>query len=144
VRVAFVVDGDTIELSDGRQVRLLQLDAPEGGEHECFADAARDALRRLLPRGTSVRLEPDPELDRVDRFGRLLRYVYAREDLLNLRLVQGGFATPYFFRGERGRYAGELLDGAEEAQAAGRGLWSACPTTRLDPERPATTGRAEP
>jgi micrococcal nuclease len=123
-------------------VRLLQLDAPEGDERECFADEARNALRRLLAPGTSVRLEPDPELDRVDRFGRLLRYVRAGEELLNVRLVEGGYATPYFFQGERGRYAGELLDAAEEARAAGRGLWSACPTTRLDPERPATTGRA--
>jgi micrococcal nuclease len=74
--VARVVDGDTIELQSGGEVRLLQLDAPEGAQGECYADEATAVLRRLLPEGGRVRLEADPRLDRVDQYGRLLRYVF--------------------------------------------------------------------
>ena len=33
-------------------------------------------LRRMLPPGSTVRVEADPQLDQVDRYGRLLRYLF--------------------------------------------------------------------
>jgi micrococcal nuclease len=132
--VARVGDGDTIDLADGRRVRLVQIDAPELGEEECYADEADDALRDLLPEGATVRLEADPRLDDTDRFGRLLRYVYADGTNVNLELVRRGAAAPWFFEGDRGRYADELLDAARAAETERRGLWGACPAARLDPE----------
>jgi micrococcal nuclease len=134
-QVARVGDGDSLELADGTQVRLVQIDAPELGEGECFGAEAAAALRELLPPGTSVRLEADPPLDDVDRFDRLLRYVHRDGLNVNLELVRRGAASVWFVGSDRGRYADELLDAAEEAQNDGRGLWSACPGTELDPER---------
>lgn len=141
--VAAVVDGDTLDLADGRRVRLLQVDTPELGSGECYSRAARSALLRLVPPGSRVRLEPDPALDRVDRYGRLLRYVHRRGNV-NLELVRLGAAAPYFYRGERGRYAASLLAEARRAQAARRGLWRACPSARLDPTRQLETGASGP
>ena len=138
-RVARVGDGDSIELADGTQVRLVQIDAPELGEGECFGAEAAEALRELLPPGTSIRLEPDPRLDDVDRFDRLLRYVHRDGLNVNLELVRRGAASVWFVD-DRGRYAVELLEAAREAQEAGRGLWSACPGARLDPELGVDTG----
>jgi len=44
-RVARVIDGDTIVLTDGARVRLLQIDTPEPGTSECYSRAAgRDLL----------------------------------------------------------------------------------------------------
>jgi micrococcal nuclease len=134
-----VRDGDTILLEDGRRVRLVQVDAPELGR-ECHGDEAAALLARLTPAGTTLRLERDPVLDDVDRHGRLLRYVYARGRTVNVELVRAGGAAPYFYRGERGRLAGELLDAAEAARAEGAGLWRACPGTRLAPGRAIDTG----
>ena len=65
----------------------------------------RRGLARLIPPGTTVTLESDPPLDRVDRYGRLLRYVRAGGRNVNVDLVRRGAATVYFYRGERGRYA---------------------------------------
>ena len=59
---------------------------------------------------------------------------------MNLELVRRGAAAPYFFRGERGRFAEALLGAAREARAARRGLWGRCPETELDPERQVDTG----
>ena len=48
--------------------------------------------------------------DRVDRYGRLLRYVVRVSDGLNVnvRLVTVGAAAPYFYDGARGMYARRL------------------------------------
>jgi endonuclease YncB( thermonuclease family) len=131
--VARVLDGDTIVLTDGRHVRLLQLDAPETDEDECYAREAKQMLKRLLPPGTQVAVETDPALDKIDVYGRTLAYVEKNGTNINVDLVREGAASPYFFRGGRGRYSSDLLHGAHEAQKRQRGLWGACPGTALDP-----------
>jgi endonuclease YncB( thermonuclease family) len=141
IAVEAVIDGDTIELSSDRRVRLVQIDAPEAGESECWSDEATAELRALLPAGTRVRLARDPRLDDVDRFGRLLRYVFKDGTNVNVALVRRGAASVWFFEGDRGRYAGELLESAREAKTARRGLWGGCPRTRLDPLRAVETDR---
>ena len=138
--VASITDGDTLRLTSGARVRLLQIDTPELGTGECYSRAARTALLQRVPVGSRVALEADPALDRVDRFGRLLRYVHRGSMNVNLALVRAGAAAPYFFAGDRGRYASTLLAEAKRAQAAKRGLWRACPRTVLDPYRAIETG----
>jgi hypothetical protein len=39
-----------------------------------------------LPQGTPVRLYPEPATDRVDAYGRLLRYVVRARDNLNVNV----------------------------------------------------------
>ena len=142
--VASVYDGDTLTLRDGRRVRLLQIDTPELGSGECYSRAARTALLRLTPIGTHVALEIDPALDRVDRYGRILRYIHRAGANVNVQLVREGAAAPYFYRGDRGRYSQELLAAASRAKAAKRGLWKACPSTVLAPTRAVDTGVSGP
>jgi endonuclease YncB( thermonuclease family) len=139
--VAFVSDGDTLTLRDGRRIRLVQIDTPELGSGECYSRAARTALLNLAPLGGRVFLEADAALDKVDRYGRLLRYIRRSRSNVNLKLVRGGAATPYFYGRDRGHYASRLMAAARAAKAAKRGLWGACPGTRLDPYAPATTGK---
>jgi micrococcal nuclease len=142
--VASVYDGDTLTLRNGRRVRLLQIDTPELGSGECFSRAARSALLVLAPPGSRVVLEADPGLDRVDRYGRLLRYIKRNGVNVNLELIRRGAAAPYFYRGEKGRYAGSLMRAALGARGAKRGLWRACPSTKLDPFRAVETGQSGP
>lgn len=138
-RVARIVDGDTLELSSGDRVRLLQIDTPEIGTGECFSRASRRALVRLVPLGSAITLEADALLDDVDRYGRLLRYVRRGGVNVNIRLVWDGAAAPYFYGGERGRYADRLLAAVASARTAKRGLWAACPATALTVTRPIAT-----
>jgi endonuclease YncB( thermonuclease family) len=142
--VASVYDGDTLTLRDGRRVRLLQIDTPELGSGECYSRAARSALLALAPPGKRIVLEADPRLDRTDRYGRLLRYVKRNGMNVNLELARRGAATPYFYRGDRGRYAPWLMRATLTARAAKRGLWRACPSTVFDPERAVQTGQSGP
>ena len=142
--VASVYDGDTLTLTNGRRVRLLQIDTPELGSGECYSRAARTALVSLAPPGSRIVLEPDVALDKVDRYGRLLRYVVRGGTNVNVELVRRGAAAPYFYRGERGRHAAALLRAVGQARAGHRGLWKACPATVLDPTRAVATGRSGP
>lgn len=142
--VASVYDGDTLSLTDGRRVRLLQIDTPELGSGECYSRASRTALVALAPPGARIALAADPQLDRVDRYGRLLRYVSRGATNVNVELVRRGAAAPYFYRGERGRYAAALLRAAASARSQKLGLWKACPATVLDPGRAVATGQSGP
>ena len=142
--VASVTDGDTLRLTSGARVRLLQIDTPELGTGECYSRAARTALLQRVPVGARVVLEADPRLDGVDQYGRLLRYVHRGTMNVNLALVRAGAAAPYFYGGLRGRHAARLLTEATRAKLARRGLWGACPGTLLDPIRAIETVQRTP
>ncbi len=143
-RIDYVVDGDTVALrGDIPHVRLLQIDTPEVyGTEECFGKNASAETKKLLPKGTVIRLEQDPATDATDMYGRLLRYVIRASDNLNVNvfLVQQGFAAPYFFDDVRGKYATEIDTDAQQAKVKGEGLWAACPQTPYDPTHGVDTG----
>jgi len=123
-----VIDGDTVELRDGRFVRYIGIDAPEvrrrAGDRwvvdpEPFARAATEANRQLVE-GKPVRLEYDVQPE--DQYGRVLAYVYVGERLVNEELLWGGYAQlltvpPNVRHVERFRRA------AQAARRARRGLW---------------------
>ena len=128
-----VVDGDTIELHDGRLVRYIGIDTPEvrrrSGETwiedpQPFSKEA-SAANRALVEGKPVRLEYDVQTH--DRYGRLLAYVYVAnqngtERMVNARLLQEGFAQLLTIPPDV-KYAQRFRALAEEARRAGRGLW---------------------
>ena len=139
--VEWVNDGDTLTLTSGAKVRLVQIDAPEL-HSDCYGRSALKALVRLAPRGTRVRLVRDPALDARDVHGRLLRYVFVSRRNVNVELVREGAASPYFFRNDRGRYADDLLGAVDEARGARRGFWGACPAAELNTGLGSVTGPA--
>jgi micrococcal nuclease len=144
-RIDHVVDGDTVDLRNGAKVRLVQIDTPEVYfTSECYGRQASAVTKRLLPPGTAVRMAVEPATDRVDEYGRLLRYVIRARDGLdvNVYLVRVGAAAPYFYDGRRGRYASLLDRLARRARARHLGLWAACPRTPYRPDRGVATGPA--
>jgi micrococcal nuclease len=127
--VAEVIDGDTVALASGRLVRYIGIDAPEvrRREHgawvldpEPFARAALEENRRLVE-GRPVRLRFDVE--RRDRFGRLLAYVYLGDLLVNEQLVREGLARARRY-GRNTALAVRLEAAEREARTARRGLWA--------------------
>lgn len=142
-RIDHVADGDTVTLTSGYRVRLVQIDTPEVYfTRECYGRQASAITKRLLPPGTAVRLISEPATDLVDQYGRLLRYVIRARDGLNVNvyLVRIGAAAPYFYNGRRGRYAVLLDRLARRARALRLGLWGACRGTPYDPVRGIATG----
>lgn len=140
IRVDSIIDGDTIKLTSGQSVRLLQIDTPEMRGSECYSLESSQALAKLLAKKGSLKLTTDSSLDQVDRYGRLLRYLFIGKSNINLKMVEIGAATPYFYQNELGKYSKKLLSAAQTAQAKKLGLWAACPSTKLDPYSALSTG----
>ena len=88
--VGRVIDGDTLDLTDGTRVRVYGINTPERGER-CFTEAI-DRLRQLA--GTTVRLEDGPRL--TDNFGRRLAYLYTADGLsIDALLIGEGLAEAW-------------------------------------------------
>jgi micrococcal nuclease len=128
--VASVVDGDTIHvliagLPD--TVRFIGVDTPEvdwyGHHGECYGATAGVYTRRRLD-GETVRLVFDVRLR--DRYGRLLAYVYLGDELFNRTLVDRGYATNDPVPPDT-RMVDVFASAEDDASAARRGLWAACP-----------------
>lgn len=87
VRVAYVIDGDTVELATGERVRLIGIDAPEFGE-PYFYESREKLAEFVLDK--EIQMERDVA-DR-DQYGRLLRYLRRDEVFVNLEMVRLGYA----------------------------------------------------
>jgi micrococcal nuclease len=142
--VVSTVDGDTVHVRyRGRllDVRLIGVDTPETVDPsqpvQCFGEAAsRFTARRLS--GHPIHLEFDVE--RRDRYGRTLAYVWIGDRLFNRRLVAGGYATVSTYPPDM-RYVALFEAAQRAARAAHRGLWRACAAghgsgRRCDPAYP--------
>lgn len=127
--VTRVVDGDTIEARfRGRvlDVRLIGIDTPEsvapGVPVQCYAlEASRFTTDRL--EGERVRLEFDVE--RIDRYGRSLAYVWLGHELFNETLVREGYAFVTTYPPDV-KYVDRFLAAQRDARAHDRGVWGHC------------------
>ena len=126
ITVTRVIDGDTIEVNiAGRiyKVRYIGIDAPELSDERAEVYLlAREATRynRELVEGNNIRLEKD--ISETDRYGRLLRYVYADDIFVNAELVAQGLAWAKAYPPDT-KYQDYLEEREAEAKQAGRGVW---------------------
>ena len=90
--VTRVIDGDTFVLANEEVVRLLCVDTPEVGE-EGFDDAKLFLEDLIVDK--EVRMESGGK-DK-DVYGRLLRYVYVGDVLVNREIVEQGLGVVYDF-----------------------------------------------
>jgi len=115
--VVRVIDGDTVELADGRRVRYLGIDTPEQGE---FYAAEATTTNRELVEGKLVELQQGNR--DCDGYGRLLRYVYIDGIFVNAELVAQGYAIAYIFDPDE-KYSQVLVRLEQYAKLRQRGLW---------------------
>lgn len=117
-RVIDVIDGDTIEVmlsGEIQRVRYIGVNTPELGE-PCYREAT--AANRKLVKDKVVTLYSD-ETD-TDRYGRLLRYVFVGDVLVERELVARGFAEAVRYRSDDDYYE-EFTALEQSAAAAGSG-----------------------
>jgi len=129
--VVQVVDGDTIKVEMGGKiytVRYIGIDTPETVHPtrpvECYGREASRRNRELVA-GKVVGLEKD--VSETDRYGRLLRYVWADGLLVNAVLVAEGYAHAVTYPPDV-KYADLFRRLERQAREEGRGLWGACPS----------------
>jgi micrococcal nuclease len=138
-----IMDGETVGLDDGSELRLIGALAPRaidvGAEPGTWPweGKARDALQALAV-GKSVELGFGGE--RLDRYGRLQAHVHLIEGdqrrWLQGRLLAEGLARATTLAGNRA-CAHELLAAEQTARAMQRGLWADAAYQVRQADRPA-------
>ena len=127
----YVVDGDTIRLSNGDYVRLIGMDTPEtvkpGTPVQPYGPQASADLKRMLAGRSIVVLEKD--VSNTDYLGRLLRFVWIRSGStwlqLDYELVVRGDARLDTIRPDI-RYAANYTSAERVAQVRHVGRWASC------------------
>lgn len=138
VKVIRVIDGDTIEIEGGQKVRYIGIDTPEtvhpSKPVQCYGKEASDKNKELVE-GKTVELEKD--ISETDKYGRLLRYVWIENLLINEFLVQEGYAQSSSYPPDI-KYQESFLEAQKKAREEGKGLWGeTCAITPI-PTRIAT------
>lgn len=121
-----MLDGDTLRLTDGRDVRLIGIDTPElahgRGHDRPFSREATAALKQLiLDSGWRIRLRPGAE--NRDRHGRMLAHGYTVDGSnLSASLLRQGLGYQAVVAPNLGHLA--CYQAAErQARSAALGLW---------------------
>lgn len=139
--VVKIVDGDTlvINISDKDEtVRLIGLDTPEVVDPrkpvECFGKEASRRAQELME-NKKVRMESDVSQGDIDKYGRLLRYIYLEDGtLVNKKLIEEGFGFEYTYQIPY-KYQAEFKEAQEMARKNKVGLWAdnACVGFMIEP-----------
>lgn len=129
--VTKVIDGDTIDLENGKTVRFIGMDTPETVDPRrpvgCFGKEASNETKKLLS-GKVVILQKD--VSEEDKYGRLLRYIYLPLDngqilFVDDYLVREGFARVLTYPPDV-KYDGQLREAERQAKVNKKGLWGKC------------------
>jgi micrococcal nuclease len=122
--VRWVNDGDTVVLTTGQRVRYIGLNAPEIDHADQKAQPhgyQAKSFNKDLVLSKRIRLEYDVE--RFDRYGRLLAYVFLEDgSFLNARLLREGMAF-YLYYPPNVKYKQSLLKAQQESMELKKGLW---------------------
>jgi micrococcal nuclease len=123
VKVTRVIDGDTIEIESGEKVRFIGIDTPEiSGRTDCYGNESKEYLKNFLD-GKEIKLEKD--VSEKDKYGRLLRFVYLEDVLVNKKIVEDGYARVSTFPPDV-KFQDMFLEAQESARNGRLGLWSQC------------------
>lgn len=133
VTVGRVVDGDTIETSDGRKVRLIGVNTPESTTR--VEEYGKEASQFTTSELTGKKIWMQKDVSDTDRYGRLLRIIWVdiptddmdeneiREKMFNAHLVLNGYAEPSTYNPDV-KYSEYFRKFGREAREANKGLWA--------------------
>ena len=120
LEVERIIDRDTIHCPPVGRIRLIGIDTPERRQQP-FGPAATEALTAMTPIGSTIMVEFDVE--REDRYDRILGYLWAEGELVNWRLVREGWALLATYP-PNVRYTDAFLAAQQAAREDGSGLWA--------------------
>lgn len=123
IKIIRVIDGDTVVTQNNQKVRLIGIDTPEvtiNNPKKCLGDIATIKTKELLE-GKYVILEKD--ISETDKYGRLLRYIWLDNQLINKTLVQEGYAQVDTVKPDI-KYKQTFIDAQNQAKSQDLGLWN--------------------
>lgn len=130
VKFSKCVDGDTIKvLLDEKEytVRMLAVDTPESVHPqkgvEYYGKEASEYTCNKVKNAKKIEIEYDEDSDKMDKYDRLLVWVFTDGKLLQKELVANGYAKVAYLYGDY-KYTKELEKTQELASAKNLGIWN--------------------
>ncbi|MCM8786593.1 MAG: thermonuclease family protein [Candidatus Omnitrophica bacterium] len=133
IKVIKVIDGDTVLLSNKKILRYIGIDTPEITrktekgfiyQPQPFAIEAKEYNKKLVE-GKYIRVEFD--IEKIDKYGRLLGYCFVDDIFVNAKLLEDGFAAVYT-KPPNLKYKDLFLKLQKDAREKRKGLWGAYET----------------
>lgn len=131
-KVKFVdcVDGDTIKIElDNKEytVRMLAVDTPESVHPtkpvEYYGKEASNYTCNKVKNAKKIEIEYDEDSEKMDKYDRLLVWVFIDDVLHQKDLVENGYAKVAYLYGDY-KYTKELENVQELASANNLGIWN--------------------
>lgn len=130
VTLAGCIDGDTAKFNikgEVKTVRFLSINAPEiahdDKEAEPYGESASNYTCDVLKKAKSIKLQYDPKSDEVDKYGRVLAWVFVDDKLFQEMIVSDGLAEVKYVYDDY-LYAADLQALEIDAQERKVGMWS--------------------
>ncbi|MFJ7936312.1 thermonuclease family protein [Sporosarcina sp. NPDC096371] len=129
VELVKTIDGDTIRIKyEGKEqnVRYLLIDTPETNHPQLgkqpFGQKAKERNTELMNSG---KLEIEFDIgERVDKYGRLLAYIYIDGVSVQEKLLEEGLARVGYVYPPNTRHLDAFEKAQEKAKTAGIGIWT--------------------
>jgi len=137
IRVVKVIDGDTVKLENGENLRYVGLDTPEIKikrnnrfiySPQPYALEAKK-LNENLVKNKIVRIEFD--IEKTDKYNRLLGYCFIGNTLVNAKLIEEGFAVTYTIP-PNVKYVDTFIKSQRLARKNKKGMWGVYETVSAD------------
>lgn len=113
IQVKRVIDGDTIESTNGQKIRLKGINTPE--KSMPFYNDATEFSKNIENKSVMIKSYG------VDRYGRTLAYVFFNKKNINEEILLRGLGTLYYY--EKDDYYSELKEAEEFARLNQNGIW---------------------
>lgn len=134
-KVYKVLDWDTIKVFnenwEKKSVRMIGLDTPESYKirfwyKECFWDEASNYLKKLVWNSEFVQIELDKTQwnNGIDRYWRILWYVFLNWENLNWKMIKDGFWWEYTYKKNFYKYQKEFRQNEDFARENNLWLWA--------------------
>lgn len=126
VELSKCIDGDTISIilnKEEHKVRFLAVDSPEIDNNEAYSNEAKDFTCNLLKESKNIYIEYDENSDNVDKYERILAWVWADNKLVQVELIKIGYAKVAYLYNEY-KYTSELKKFESIAKEKKLNIWS--------------------
>ncbi|WP_330204390.1 thermonuclease family protein [Cyanobacterium sp. Dongsha4] len=123
-----VISGQTLEIVVDKKIfslRLMGVEIPSNIDYD--KKLAQQHLIRLLTNNyhyplNSVIVKVETQLNQKDKYGRSIGYVWLNNQLINRKVLEGGWAIASLEYTD-GKYDQDLLQGEEYARIMENGVW---------------------
>lgn len=119
------IDGDTAKFiinNEEKSVRFLAIDTPELKTKDYYSLESSNYTCNILTKAKKIELEYDKNSDKHDKYNRVLAWIFVDEDLLQDKIISGGYGEVKYLYGDY-KYTSILLKSEEKAKSEKLGIW---------------------